>query len=274
MLAAAMNATLTHTVRRLLRPLVRHLIGQGFTWTALVTLLKTLYIEEALARTSGRAPTDSDLSLVTGIHRKDVKRLRTTILEESDITISRGTHIAAQLIGAWVSHESARNADGDLKALPIHSTTELSVESLVKHIKADMRPRAILDDLLRTQAVAIEDDGKVRLLRDAYVPDIPEEKLHFLADNVGDHMAAAFHNLSDQPPFLERALYFDTLSPSVLADARPRIDAAANDMLQTFYRELTPHEAPGPGARRVRLGVYYYEDTPRPLHENSDDAHT
>ena len=61
----------------LLRPLVRYLIGHGWGYPALCELLKGLYVAEAatLDRASGR-PTDSRLSLRTGIHRREVKRLR------------------------------------------------------------------------------------------------------------------------------------------------------------------------------------------------------
>lgn len=266
-----MNRALNQAIRRLLRPLVRYLINQGFTLIAFVELLKMIYVEEGLSRDRGRAPTDSDLSLMTGIHRKDIKRLRAVLAhDEPPPDEARGAHIAAQLIGAWASSEDTRDRHGSFKRLPIHSTTELSFETLTRRIKADMRPRAILDDLIHAHAVAIDEDGRVRLLRSAYVPDVPYDKLNFLADNVGDHMASAFHNLGNEEPFLERALYFDALPKDAAQKARPRIEAAADRLLQNFHRELTPLEdsvGASTDARRVRIGVYYYEDTPSPLPE-------
>ncbi len=270
-----MNRALHQAIHRLLSPLVRYMIGQGFTLTACVELLKTVYVEQALARDDPRVPTDSELSLVTGIHRKDVKRLRALVANgDPEPSLGRGTHVAAQLIAAWVSSPDTREADGTLKRLPIHGATTLSFETLTRRIKADMRPRAILDDLVRTQAATIEEDGCVRLLRHAYVPGIPEEKLNFLAQNVGDHMASAFHNLSESPPFLERALYMDALPQKALDAARPRIEAAADQLLQTLHQELSPLEADpkaGPGMRRLRVGIYYYEDHSHLPRENPDE---
>ena len=270
-----MNRALHRATHRLLGPLVRYMIGQGFTLTACVELLKIVYVEQALARDRPRSPTDSELSLVTGIHRKDIKRLR-ALAENGDheSALGRGTHIAAQLIAAWVTSLDAREADGTLKPLPLRSATELSFETLARRIKADMRPRAILDDLVRTQAAMIAEDGRVRLLRQAYVPMVPEEKLNFLAQNVGDHMACAFHNLGENPPFLERALYRDALPQKGLEAARPRIEAAADQLLQTLHRELSPLEGSpeaGPEMRRLRIGIYYYEDHARLPQENLDE---
>ena len=269
-----MSDPLNQAVHRLLRPLVRYLIGQGVTFTSLMNLLKVVYVEEAMVGPKGRLPTDSDLSLATGIHRKEVKRLRTGIARNEGAAegATRGAHIAAQLIGAWVASDDTREADGRLKDLPLHSATELSFETLTRRIKADMRPRAILDDLIRARAVTVDDGGRVHLLRTAYVPDVPHDKLAFLADNVGDHMASAFHNLGTDPPFVERALFFDALPYSAVQGARPRIEAAADHLLQGLHRELTPHEAGAqmdPRARRVRIGVYYYEEPKTP----ADDSH-
>ncbi len=259
-----MSDVLNQAVHRLLRPLVRYLIVQGVTFPNLANLLKIIYVEEGLAHDWGRGPTDSDLSLATGIHRKEIKRLRAMVTQHSTTQeMTRGAHNTAKLIGAWVSSEDTREADGSPKRLPIHSATELSLETLTRRIKADMRPRAILDDLIRADAAIVDADGRVRLLRTAYVPEAPYDKLAFLADNVGDHMASAFHNLSSDTPFFERALFFDALPSAAVQAARPRIEAAADHLLQGLNRDLMSLESgvqTDPQAQRLRIGVYYYEE--------------
>ena len=260
----SMNAAFQRALDRLLRPLVRYAMAQGFTFVAFAELLKTLYVDEALHRTTDRAPTGSELSLVTGIHRKDIKRLRALVAESlQPARLGRGAHRGAQLVAAWTTSDDTRDASGRPRRLPLHSEAGPSIETLARRIKADMRPRAILDELIRAHVVAIDDDGCARLLRSAYVPEAPEERLDFLAHNVGDHMACAFHNLSGDPPFLERALYLDALPADVAAQARPRIEMAADRLLQDLHKDLNPLECVHKdvaGARRIRVGVYYYED--------------
>ena len=63
---------------RLLRPLVRLCIRAGMTFPALCQLLRELYVNVAEHdfALSGKEQTDSRVSLLTGIHRKEVSRLR------------------------------------------------------------------------------------------------------------------------------------------------------------------------------------------------------
>src|SRR3954462_7097701 len=63
---------------RLLRPLVRLCIRSGTTFPALAQLLRELYVNVAEHDfgLQGKEQTDSRVSLLTGIHRKEVSRLR------------------------------------------------------------------------------------------------------------------------------------------------------------------------------------------------------
>ena len=69
---------LLRPVRRLLRPLVRLLIKRGVTFPALADVLRSLYVEVAAHEllTEPRARTDSRISLLTGVHRKEIRRWR------------------------------------------------------------------------------------------------------------------------------------------------------------------------------------------------------
>ena len=63
---------------RLLRPLVRLLIRSGVTFPVLANLIRALYVEVSLRDllTDAKARTDSRVSLLTGVHRKEIRRLR------------------------------------------------------------------------------------------------------------------------------------------------------------------------------------------------------
>ena len=258
-----MNGTLKTAVLAILRPLVRYLIGQGWTYGALADTLKMVYVAEAskhYGETDGRTLTDSRVSLLTGIHRKEVRRLRLLLEEHGERPMLRhGANIAAQVVAAWVSMADYADPSGQPKSLPLRSEASPSFEGLARRVKADMRPRAILDELGRV-GVAEEKEGVVRLLRHAYISALPEDRVAFLGENVGDHLRSAVHNLEGGEPFLERALYFDALPAAVLEEARPEIYRMSERLLREAHQRLSEAESSEGPRRRLRLGVYYYEE--------------
>ncbi len=258
-----MNEALKTAVLAILRPLVRYLIGQGWTYGALTDALKMVYVAEArrhYGKAAGRPLTDSRVSLLTGIHRKEVKRLRLLLEEHGERPMLRhGANIAAQVVAAWVSMAEYTDPAGQPRSLPLRSVASPSFEGLARRVKADMRPRAILDELGRV-GVAQEQEGVVHLLRAAYISDLPEDRVAFLGENVGDHLRSAVHNLEGGEPFLERALYFDALPAAMLEEARPEIYRMSERLLREAHQRLNAAESPEGPQRRLRLGVYYYEE--------------
>ncbi|MBU2833541.1 DUF6502 family protein [Acidithiobacillus ferriphilus] len=258
-----MNEALKTAVLTILHPLVRYLIGQGWTYGALTDALKMVYVAEAsrhYGKVTGRPLTDSRVSLLTGIHRKEVKRLRVQLEEHGERPMLRhGANMAAQVVAAWISMVEYTDLAGQPQPLPLRSEASPSFEGLARRVKADMRPRAILDELSRV-GVAQEQEGVVHLLRAAYISDLPEDHVAFLGENVGDHLRSAVHNLEGGEPFLERALYFDALPAAVLEEARPELYRMGERLLREAHQRLNATESPEGPQRRLRLGVYYYEE--------------
>lgn len=279
-----MDTALKTAVVAVLRPLVRYLIRQGWTCPALYETIKAIYVSEVVRpynEETVRASTDSRVSLLTGIHRKDVKRIRMEL--ENGISmpsVRRGANLAAQVVGAWVSTPAYLNEDGTPKVLPLRDKIgeEPDFESLVRAAKADMRPRAVLDELVRAGVAETDVTGRVKLLRTAYVSALPKDKLAFLAENVSDHMQSAVRNIAmPQSPFLERAVYYDTVLAKDLEAVRPALFKLGDQVLRQANEKLLPLDAEQAEASdeprsRVRFGVYYYEEISRKPVTRTDDG--
>src|ERR1700733_1292675 len=71
-------ALLLKAARRLMRPLVRLMMQSGLTFPVLADTLRRLFVEIAVADLliDAKARTDSRISLLTGVHRKEIRRLR------------------------------------------------------------------------------------------------------------------------------------------------------------------------------------------------------
>lgn len=257
----------------ILRPFVRYLITQGWTYGALAELLKFVYVGEVIAvdeRNGKPSPTDSRVSLLSGIHRKEVRRIREELQAGSgQIALRHGANMSAQVVAAWVACEAYRDAQGEPRVLPLRAAEPLpSFESLVRLVKADMRPRTVLDELLHAGVVELHEDD-VTLVRGGYVSDLPEDRLAFMGAHVGDHLRATVHNLEGSAPYLEQSVYFDDLPAMVVNEVRGELRTLGEQVLQDAYqrtaraeqavRTAQPDEQSA-GRMRLRLGIYYYEE--------------
>lgn len=267
-----MKASLKAALLSLLTPLVRYLIGQGCTHPALSDLLKGIYVDQTQSHygdPQGRPVSDSRISLLTGIHRKDVKRMREELAGSGlhGAALRHDANLAARVVMNWVSTPKYLAPDGQPCALPLRQAgAQPSFESLVREAKADLRPRAVLDELIRVGVAEVDMQDQVKLLRTEYSSGSSADKFAFLGGNVGDHLQSALHNIEQPqtPPYLERAVYYESVPAEALAHLRPQLQRLSDQLLRQASRQLMPLVSAGSTAatprRRMRLGIYYYED--------------
>jgi hypothetical protein len=268
-------AAVLAALRAVLAPLVRVLIHFGVTFPTLGSLLKQAYVAEAERSFAlpGRGTSDSRISLLTGVHRKDVQALRHAPAEATPRAAS--PTLAAQVVSHWIGHPGWRDAAGEPLALPRGARPGdggRSFEALVAGLNRDLRPRTLLDELLRVGLVREGADGLLRVLGAAEVPQGDLERLaYYFGRNLADHIAAAGHNLAGgTPPFLERALAFDGLSAAAVAELT---DCAREGAMALLVRlneravHLAEADPPPPEAsHRFMTGLYVYAQAdPQPV---------
>jgi hypothetical protein len=261
------------SMARLLRPLVRLCIRSGMTFPALAQLLRELFVNVAEQEFAlkGKSQTDSRVTLLTGINRKEVARLRGAgaPVNETPTTLSRTSAIMAH----WLAAPEFTDAKGDPLPLPRTAGGEApSFELLVASITKDVRPRAILDEWLDRKLVTINGDDAIVLVETAFVPHGDDDrKWHYLGRNLHDHIAAAAINVSSAtPPFMERAVHYNGLSPELAKRLEARSRELAMEALRTANREANRALARDKGGNsRWNFGVYVYREEPD---DGSDDS--
>jgi hypothetical protein len=262
-------------LERLLRPLIAYLMRQGWGYIALRDLLKRVYVDEALRGQGGAERlTDSEISVITGINRREVRRLREVAAEPETADPQdrmAGVNAMARVVGTWASSPVFRTEDGAPRILPLRpDPAQVSFEDLLRVAKVDARARAVLEALEKANVVERLPDGQVKLLRAAFTPSLPRDKMLFLTANIGDHLRSAFHNLEgEEPVFIERALFHNRMPAGPLDAARPVLSEMADRLLRQCNEVLLEANAAtadtgdadkqATRARRLRLGVYYYE---------------
>ncbi|MGE7157134.1 DUF6502 family protein [Methylorubrum rhodesianum] len=261
---SADGAALHGPVAQLLRPLVRLLVKRGITFPALTNLLRELYVNVAEYDFAlpGKEQTDSRVSLLTGIHRKEVRRLRGAGAPVSQVpaTVSRTSRIIAR----WVAAPEFTDGDGRPLLLPRSAEGEAaSFESLVAGVTKDVRPRAVLDEWLDRGVAVLDAEGRVRLLEGAYLPrDGGEPQLYYFGRNLHDHLAAAAENVAGPSPrFFERAVHYDGLSETLAAQLEARSRVIAMEALKQANAEAHSACADDVGGRhRWNFGIYIYQE--------------
>jgi hypothetical protein len=268
--AATAPRSVLSALHRLLRPLARLLLDHRVTYPTLTTLLKQAYVEVAERDFAlpGKAQTTTRVSLLTGIHRKDVKRLREA--PESEDAPATAAPLGAQLVGRWLGAPEYQTADGSPLPLPrlAAGSQGPSFEGLVASVSTDIRPRAVLDEWLRLEAVHLDEHDRVILDVGAFVPSGGfDEKVFFLGRNLRDHIAAGGHNLrGDGPSMPERSVFYDELSEASQRELGELSERLGMQALQEVNRravELQERDRGSEGARRrMTFGIYFYRDEP------------
>jgi len=259
-------AALKSAVVRILRPLVGLLMEHGLTYPWLSNVLKSVFVEVADKefRLRDKRQTDSRITLLTGVHRKDIRRLRDPAAGSEQEPPS-SVFLGAQLVAVWTSDPRFTDANGHPRALPRRGQDDQAgFDTLATSVNKDIRPRAVLDELLRVGAVQMDDRDYIELKTDAFIPSKGfEEKAYYLGQNVHDHIAAARHNVQDgAPPLLERSVYYDGLSPRSVRELEALAQHEGMRVLQILNRRARELQAGDKHAsdagHRINFGVYFY----------------
>jgi hypothetical protein len=296
------------TALRMLRPIVRWLVQQGITFPQFSESLKHVFLDEArnelAARTAktvaaggdAKQPTDSALSLLSGVHRRDIRNFRAAeqafesnrIESEAQAIGSGGAQdkasgqplindsslpqltksrfgLSAQVVARWFSDPSY--LDTNEQPLLLARSGPVSFDSLVASISTDVRPRAVLDQLLHLDLIEISDD-QVRLIGAGFAPRADWHALSASAtDNITDHLRAAIDNLDGKNNWLEQGIFSDEMS----AESVQKLHVAASAAWRTNHRKLMQlaqqlydqdiaNRDASERVYRARIGMFYYDE--------------
>ena len=216
---------------QILQPLARAMIGQSIPIAQATEMLKQAYVTAALQAETDAA-TDSRISLLTGIHRKDVKRLR-----DSDPRPPRRPMLnaAALAVGVWSSDPKFRDTSG--KPLPLPRDGEISIDKLVKTARIDLPVSTVVQALLEQGVVTQTDEQAPFVLAEPHLTGDHSKKAKMMAfeKNLTAHLNAAADNLgAESSPHFERGAHFNQLSDASIA----KLEDEAQSRLQELLIEL------------------------------------
>ena len=248
---------------------MRILLRHGVPFRTFADLAKRVYVDVATAEFGipGRKQSDSRVSVITGLSRKEVRRVR-ALEEPDDMGTAARFNRAARVIGGWVRDASFHDTRGEPASLSFEGDGP-TFSRLVEQYSGDVPVRAILDELVRVGAVERTEDGSIRLLTRGYVPKAGEdEKLGILGTDVGYLMRTIDRNLECSPEdaYFQRKVFYNNLPNEAVPEFKELAARHSQELLETFDRWLAERDrdanpdAEGTGRRAAGVGIYFFEE--------------
>lgn len=261
-----MSSTLQKAVTRVLSPLVRLLLRHGVSHGEFSSWAKQAYVREASQHfgLNEKTPTVSRMAIVTGINRKEVKRLL-ELPAEIEPGIAKHNR-ALRVVTGWLQDAEFHTQAGEPSTLTYGETGD-TFNELVRRYGGDVPARALLDELVRVGTVK-QDGSEVELLTHGYVPhESQEAMLDLFATSASDLLETLEFNLSDvNHNRLQLSVAYDNVSDEGLQAFQTLGRDKAMVLLRELDEWLKQHDlgdTPQPNSKqnRVGLGLYLIEST-------------
>ena len=256
---------LLDTLVRVLVPLARLMIAKGVTFQMASEVLKRAYVRSANAHfVNEDGASGTKLSLLTGLNRKEIRRLTS---DEPENERPPMASFAAAVAAMWRTNRRWRDREGHPKVLPRRTTRNLlSFDDLVRSVTTDHRPTAVFDELVRLGFIEAEGD-KVRLSTGTFfLSNDLEDRLARASENIEDHIAAAVNNIIEpSSKFLEQSVYSDELSEASAATLHSLMREEWKRTFSTVLEKAIALESDDVKQSRVaktrmRVGMYFFSE--------------
>ena len=160
-----------------MRPVVRILLRYGIGYREFAEVVKTAYVDISSSDFGirGRPTNISRVAVMTGLTRKEVRRLRDKIAE-GDTTISVKTTPLTDVLHHWHGDPDYTDSAGRPISLPF-SGPDASFSDLVKKYGGDIPAGAMRTEMKRVGVVNEEEGGLLTVVGRGFKPESDHESL-------------------------------------------------------------------------------------------------
>lgn len=251
-------------------PLVRILLRQGISFAEFSEVGKAVYVEVALKdfKVAGRKATRTRVAVMTGLTRKEVKRVIDEAIKERYELKTNYNRLGRVLVG-WHTDPDFTGPYGMPLELryETQNPNDVTFSLLVRRHSGDMSPRSILDELIRVGAVRETDAGWYRVLRRDYIPEAKGVHNFERAGGVIKNFVNTIDfNMTKSAPGRGRFERQAVADDGIRLQDLPKFDAYLRDRCQALLEEVDnwltnlpkPDTNKGDEIVRTGLGIYHY----------------
>ena len=235
-------------------------------------LVRQTYVDvaESEFEIDGKRQTTARISVITGLNRKEVSRLRGQ--EPLSGNEHKRWNRAAVVLGAWLRDEAFLDKKGDPLDLALEKDTPSFAELVKKH-SGDMQPLAIADELLRVGAIE-KVDGKLRMTTRGYVPgEDPESLIDILGLDTAELVESIDHNMQSDDKLMQLKVLSDNVPIEYVDEFNAYSRRLSRPVLEELNRWLAERDRKRDWSgddERVALGLGIYQIN-RPAERPSQD---
>lgn len=252
--------------RAIFRPVAGILLRAGVTWREVVDLGKATYVDVASREFGirGRPTNISRISIMTGLTRREVSRLR-KLIDESESGVVDSMNHATRVLTGWHTDPDFSDETGSPLSLP-KDGLGVSFESLCKRYVGDVPPTTMLKELFHVGAVVSNSEGLVEAKMRTYMPRQLDATQILssgsVMEDMGNTVAYNLYRSGDDMPKFERRATNTRVSANAIPAFQRFLEKEGQDFLERVDAWLTEHEANNDdqgNSVRLGLGAYWIE---------------
>jgi hypothetical protein len=251
---------------RLLEPIVLLLLKSGITWREFSDLAKVKFVQVATKEFGirGRPTNASRVAILTGIDRRDVRKLRLAAAEQPTLDLGFMSK-PTQVLDGWFHDPNFRTPSGEPRDLEV-SEGEDSFAALVRRYTPGIPHVAMIKELRAVGAIEELPDGRLRVLKRNYIPrELTDNQIRLWGSVLQDVGTTLEHNLmrkGSEPPWFERRALSLSVDPRVRREFEAFLAVEGQAFLERVDEWLASHQIEQDSTKsrgNIRLGVGMYE---------------
>lgn len=252
-----------------MRPIARILLRYGIGYREFAETSKTAFVDVATTDYGirGRPTNISRVAVMTGLTRKEVRRIRDKLGDGHERVSVKSTPIS-EILSRWHGESDFLDKRGRPAALH-YSGEENSFSELVKRFGGDVPPGAMRAELKRVGSVEEDEKGRLRIIRRSVVPaDYTDNLVTSLVHGVYPLLSTVALN-SDPNRAHDGTPQFTAYSLAIPRDDLTRLRRICYDRLsqaaESFDDLFIAYESPAIDnesrtGNAVSVGLYYFEE--------------
>ena len=254
----------------MLRPVVRILLRYGIGYREFAEVTKTAFVDVASSDFGirGRPTNISRVAVMTGLTRKEVRRLRDKTAQGDNSIKVKSTPLT-DVLHQWFAQPEFTDSDGRPVPLPF-SGSDKSFTDLVRKFGGDIPAGAMRTEMKRVGVVREEESGLLHVVRRSYKPDSDHEVLvtqlvhgaYALLSNI-EHNTRADRT---EDTWVSRVAYTQSLRKQDVRQLRRIAKDRVADFAETIddiliaYESLQDEGDTDNAENVVAVGIYYFEE--------------